>query len=293
MAAERRNENEGAPLVPSIVGVTPGYFATMGTPIVRGRDFDDSDTAASTRVAVVDESLAARLWPDTDPIGRAIFRGDAGPYTVVGVVRDVRFEGLAARAESIGAAYFPHGQGPGLSRLRWIAIRTANDAPIAREVRTVLARIDPDLPLADVQTMTERTARSLVPQSLAMGLATLFGLVALFLSVLGIYGVLAYVVARRTREIGIRMALGGTVAGIFQLVFREGLTLVAAGLLVGLAGALVSGRTLQGQLVGVQSTDPIVLGTVTVLTGVVGLLACVAPAVRAARVQPVDVLAEG
>jgi predicted permease len=293
VAAERRNETDGAPLVPSIVGVTPGYFATMGTPIVGGRDFEDSDTASSARVAIVDESLAARLWPDADPIGRVIFRGDAGPYTVVGVVRDVRFEGLAARAESIGAAYFPHGQGPGLSRLRWLAVRTTNDAPIAREVRAVLARIDPDLPLADVQTMTERTVRSLVPQSLAMGLATLFGVVALFLSVLGIYGVLAYVVARRTREIGIRMALGGTVGSIFQLVFREGLTLVAAGLLVGLAGALMSGQTLQGQLVGVQSTDPIVLGTVTLLTGVIGLSACVAPAMRAARVQPVDVLTEG
>jgi hypothetical protein len=232
------------------------------------------------------------LWPGEDPIGKAIFRGEAGPYTIVGVVRDVRFEGLTARAESIGAAYFPQGQGPGLSRLRWLAVRTSTDVPIARQVRAALARIDPDLPLADVQTMTERTARSLVPQSLAMGLATLFGVVALFLSVLGIYGVLAYVVARRTREIGIRMALGGTVRGMFHMVFREGLTLVAAGLLLGLAGALASGRILQGQLVGVQATDPVILGTVAMLTGIVGLLACVAPALRAARVQPVHVLQE-
>jgi ABC-type antimicrobial peptide transport system permease subunit len=125
---------------------------------------------------------------------------------------------------------------------------------------------------------------------LAMGLASLFGLVALFLSIFGIYGVLVYVVARRTREIGIRMALGSTVRGIFHLVFREGLVLIVVGLMLGVAGAVALGRSLEGQLFGVQPTDPFILVTVALVTGCVALLACVAPSLRATRVDPVEVL---
>jgi ABC-type antimicrobial peptide transport system permease subunit len=123
-----------------------------------------------------------------------------------------------------------------------------------------------------------------------MALATMFGLVALFLSIFGIYGVLAYVVAQRTREIGIRMALGSTARGVFQLVFREGLALVCAGLLLGVAGAVALGRSLEGQLFGVAPTDPVILGTVALMTGSVALVACVAPSLRATRVDPVKVL---
>ena len=245
------------------------------------------------RVAILDERLAARLWPNQDPIGKGVYRGDAGPYTIVGVVREVRFEGLAERAESIGTAYFPHTQAPPLPRLRWIAVKTAADAPsIARAVRRALATIDPDLPLSDIQTMEERTSRSLVSQRLAMGLATPVRAGRVVSVDLGIYGVLAYVVARRTREIGIRMALGSTVRGIFHLVFREGVALIVVGLMLGLAGAVALGRSLQGQLFGVQPTDPVILVTVALVTGGVALLACVAPSLRATRVDPVEVLTE-
>jgi ABC-type antimicrobial peptide transport system permease subunit len=152
--------------------------------------------------------------------------------------------------------------------------------------------IDPDLPLSDIQTMTERTANSVAAQRLAMSLAGMFGIVALFLSVLGLYGVLAYVVARKTREIGIRIALGSTPRGIFRIFFQEGLTLVAAGLMLGAAGALAMGRALEGQVFGVKPTDPVVLGAVAACTGVVALLACVSPAYRATRVDPLNVLTE-
>jgi len=152
--------------------------------------------------------------------------------------------------------------------------------------------IDLALPLSDIQTMTHRTSRSLVPQKLAMGLASMFGFVALFLSVLGIYGVLAYVVAQRTREIGIRIALGSTMRGIFQLVFKEGLTLVGSGLMLGLLGAIALGRALEGQVFGVRPTDPFVLGTVVLSTGIIALLACVSPAHRATRVDPLSTLSE-
>ena len=123
-----------------------------------------------------------------------------------------------------------------------------------------------------------------------MGLAGMFGFVALFLSVLGIYGVLAYVVARRTREIGIRIALGSTMRGIFQLVFKEGLALVTGGLMLGLLGAIALGRALEGQVFGVRPTDPFVLGTVLLATGIIALLACVSPAYRATRVDPLRTL---
>lgn len=294
VSAAGRSPAPGEPdVIPSVVAITPGYFEAMGTPLVRGRHLVDGDRADTLPVAIVDERLAWRLWPNEDPIGQAVYRGDSGPYTVIGVVRDVRFEGLGEQAESIGTIYFPQSQAPPLPRLRWIAIKTATErASVARDVRTVLAGIDPDLPLSDVQTMTERTSRSLVSRSLAMGLASMFGVVALFLSMLGIYGVLAYIVARRVREIGIRMALGSTVAGIFHLVFREGVMLIAAGLTLGLAAALALGRSLEGQLFGVRPADPVILGAVALVTGGVALLACVAPALRATRVDAVAVLTE-
>ncbi|HYN07309.1 MAG TPA: ABC transporter permease [Vicinamibacterales bacterium] len=294
VSAVDRNPQPGEALVlPSVVSVTPGYFEAMSTPLVRGRFFSETDQERTPLVAIVDERLAARFWPNEDAIGKRLRRGDSEPYTVVGVVRGVRFESLAGQTENVGTAYFPDTQTPLLGRLRWIAVKTASEpAALTPALRAALKAIDPELPLSDVQTMTQRTSRSIVPQRLAMGLASMYGIVALLLSVLGLYGVLAYVVARKTREIGIRMALGSTPRGIFQIFFKEGLTLVAGGLMLGLLGALVLGRALEGQVFGVRPTDPFVLGTVAVLTGIVALLACVSPAYRAARVDPLKVLSE-
>jgi predicted permease len=280
-------------VVPSVVGVTAGYFEAMATPLLRGRSFAESDRANTQAVAIVDERLAARLWPEADPIGKSIYRGEAGPFTIVGVVREVRFEGLAGSIDAIGTAYFPHTQAPPMGRLRWIAVRSSADpSAVVRAVRSVLVQVDPDLPLADVQTMVERTARSLVSQRLATSLASMFAAIALLLSLLGLYGVLANVVARRMREIGIRMALGSTTSGIFSLVLTEGVLLIGAGLLLGLGGAVVMAQALEGMVFGIQPTDPLVLGSVALVTGCVALLACLAPARRAARVDPVRVLSE-
>jgi predicted permease len=293
VTAAGRTGTDDPPLVPSVIAVTPGYFDAMGTPLVRGRGFDDRDHANAQRVAVVDESLARRLWPDADAIGQAIYRGDAGPFAIVGVVRNVRFEGLAGSIDAIGTAYFPQAQAPPLGRLRWLAIRSAGEpAAVVRAVRAALVEIDPDLPLSDIQTMAERTSRSLVPQRLAMSLAAMFALTALFLSMLGIYAVLANVVARRTREIGIRMALGSPASAILRLVLAEGVVLIGAGLLLGVGGAILVARALTGVLFGVEPTDPLLLGSVALATGGVALLACLAPARRASRVDPVRVLSE-
>ena len=291
VSAAGRVAPDDAAVIPSVVAVTPGYFEAMTTPLVRGRYFAESDRENSLRVAMVDERLAGRLWPGEDPIGKGINRGDTGPFTVVGVVRDVRLEGLTGSIESIGTAYFPHTQAPPLRRLRWIAIKSAVDpAAVVRAFRSALVEIDPDLPIADVQTMSDRTAHTLVSQRLATNLATMFAVVALFLSMLGIYGVLVSLVARRTREIGIRVALGSSVRGVLQLVLAEGMVLIGAGLILGLAGAVAMAHTLKGLVFGVQPTDPWLLGTVAVAAGGVALLACIAPARRATRVNPVDVL---
>ncbi|MPZ19791.1 MAG: FtsX-like permease family protein [Luteitalea sp.] len=292
-AADYTPRPDEALVLPSVVSVTPGYFEAMATPLVRGRYFAESDQEHTRRVAIVDERLAARFWPNEDPIGKGLHRGSSARYTVVGVVRDVRFESLAGRTESVGTAYFPHTQAPALGRLRWIAIKTASESPgVMRSLRSALTAIDPDLALSDTQTMSQRMSHSVVPQKLAMGLASMFGLVALLLSVLGVYGVLAYVVAQRTREIGIRVALGSTRRRIFRLIFKEGLTLVAGGLTLGLLGAVALGRLLEGQLFGVTPTEPVVLAAVILSTGIIALLACISPAHRATRVDPVTVLSE-
>ena len=292
-AADRPSSATDAPVVPSVVAVSAGYFEAMGMRLVRGRYFAASDTERAQPVAVVDERLASRLWPLEDPIGKGLFRGDSVRYTVVGVVRDVAFESPAARAESIGTAYFAHAQAPPMGRLRWIAVKTAGDPLLlVPMLRSALAALDRDLPLSDIQTMSQRTAGSLASQKLAMTLATLFGAVALLLSAVGIYGVLAFVVARRTREIGVRMALGSSARGIFRLVFTEGLVLVAAGLTLGLLGVLGVRRVLEGQVFGVTPTDPAILAAVSIGTAVVALLACMWPAWSASRVDPLIVLKE-
>jgi hypothetical protein len=260
---------------------------------VRGRVFAEGDREDALRVAIVDERLAGRLWPGADPIGRAIYRGDAGPFTVVGIVREVRLGGLTGSVDSIGTAYFPQAQAPPMGRLRWIAIRSGVDpGAVVRTLRSVMLAIDPDLPIADVQTMGERRAHALVPQRLAMNLAAMFALVALLLSMLGIYGVLAGLVARLRREIGIRMALGSSAGGIFQLVLAEGLVSIGLGLALGLSGAFAMARVLEGLVFGVQPSDPVLLGAVAAAAGAVALLACIAPAHRATRVNPVEVLSE-
>jgi predicted permease len=289
--SRERAEPAEATVIPSVVAVTPGYFESMGTPLVRGRYFAATDRVDTLAVAILDRSLAAGLWPGEDPIGGQIYRGGAGPFTVVGVVGDVRLEGLTGTIDAIGTAYFPHTQAPALRRLRWIAIRSrVEPAAMVRALRAALLDIDPLLPIADIQTMGERTARSLAPQRLAATLATMFAVVALFLSMLGVYGVLNHLVVGRTREIGIRMALGSSVSGVFRLVLGEGLLLIAAGLALGLGGAVATASLLKGQVFGVQPTDPRLLLGVAVLTSGIALLACFAPARRATRVSPVDVL---
>jgi len=288
---------------PNSVVVTPGYFETMGVKLVRGRFLEDRDTADSLPVILVDEKLAGRFWPGRDPIGRRLYSpGDtAGDifaitdktvfFTVVGVVRDVTMKDLTEGGRAVGSYFYAANQNP--SRFLTFAVK-ASAAPEAMEkaLRAAIAAVDPDLPVFDVQSMEQRKERSLLGRRSPALLSVAFGGVALLLSAVGLYGVLAYLVTQRTREIGIRMALGSSARGIFDLVLREGLLLLGAGLVVGAAGAFALRRSLESQLFGIGSGDPRVLGAVTLLLAVVAFGACALPARRATRIDPRTALTE-
>jgi predicted permease len=287
---------------PMRVIVTPGYFEAMGTPLTSGRYFNQRDNETAPGSIIVDERLARKFWPGSDPIGRRMYQ-PSNPkdllkidkntrwLTVVGVTRMVRLEDLSEKETTVGAYYYPYAQS--VQRTFVFAIKTAtNPAGVMPAVRSELARMDHDLPLFDVRSMQERADLSLTSRRVAMLLALSFGAVALFLSAVGIYGVLAYLVAQRTREIGIRIALGSTAGGVFKLVLREGAALGGSGLALGLGGAFALRRALENQIYGVGPTDPLVLCAVMTTLGTIALAASVLPARRATRVDPVVALSQ-
>jgi predicted permease len=282
--------------------VTPGYFAALRIPVKRGRAIEERDTATSQPVVVIDEKLAAKFWPGQDPIGKRMYQPDSieevgrpGPdtrwLTVVGVVGEVRQRGLVSDAERYGAYYFPHTQSA--VRSMTIVARTAVDPPaVAQAVRREVAALNPELPFYNVLTMRERVEASVAGRRIAMLLAIGFGFLAVLLASIGIYGVLAYQVTQRTREIGIRMALGSDAGRVFGLVLGEGAALLAIGLALGLAGAFAMRRAVEGELYGVDAMEPAVIATVAGVLSVIALIACALPARRASRIDPVVALLE-
>jgi len=282
--------------------VTPGYFEAMGVKLVAGRFFEEEDTAGALPVVIVDRKLAARFWPDQDPFGRRMYlptdinnllavSEKTVFLTVVGVVGDIRLRDLTEGKKAVGAYYFPMAQNA--SRLLTFAVKTAGPGDaIPAALRSAVATLDRELPLFDVRTMDERTERALRnrrgPALLALG----FGVLALLLSAVGLYGVLAYLVTQRTREIGIRLALGSSARAVFDLVIREGLLLLGIGFAAGGLGALLLRGSLESQLFGIQAADLRVIAGVTLLLAFVALAACALPARRATRIDPRVVLAE-
>jgi len=287
---------------PSAVDVTPGYFEAMGAKLAKGRFFEDRDTAKALPVIMVDQRLARRFWPNQDPIGRRLYRPtDINNLTainektvfltVVGVVEDLKLHELTEGERSVGAYFFPMAQDT--SRSLTFALKTAGEPEaLGTALRTTIAGLDRELPVFDLRTMEERTASALQNRRSSVLLSVAFGGVALFLSAIGIYGMLGYLVVQRRKEIGIRMALGSTGRGIFELIIREGLLLVGGGFLLGALGAFLLRRSLESQLFGIQASDPFVLGAVTAALSVVALLASALPARRATRIDPVVALSE-
>jgi putative ABC transport system permease protein len=237
------------------------------------------------------------MFLPTDPNNLTAITPQTVFIDVVGVIKEMKLQSLTQEDEYVGAVYFPvlqamppaQAQGFGLN----YAIRTSGDpAALGGALRQTIASLDRELALFDVLTMTERVDRSLVNRRSPVVLSLTFGAIALLLSAIGIYGVLAYVVTQRTREIGIRLALGSSGGRIFDLILREGLVLIAAGFALGAAGGLALRRSLESQLFQISATDPLVLTGAAVVLALVAVAACAVPARRATRIDPLTALAQ-
>jgi predicted permease len=288
-------------LSPSQLYVSPGYLEALRVELVRGRFFTDADAATAPGVVIVDARLAARFWPNQNPVGRRVYRPDTpddvrapGPGVkwmhVVGVVGAVKLRGLEEGENArVGAYYIPYAQSPSRG-VGWAIRSRGTVVSTAVAVQRALAEIDPEMPMTDVQAMSERVEQSLNPRRAPMLLSLGFGVVALLLASIGLYGVLAYHVGQRTREFGIRLALGSDAPRILRLVLGEAGVLVGLGLIAGIGGTLALHGTMTGQLYGTSALDGrVLLGAVAILA-VTSLVACLGPARRAVRISPLVAL---
>jgi len=271
---------------------TPGWFAAMGIPLVRGRLIERSDDEKAPRVLVVNEAFAKRFLPNDDPIGKRIRLGKLTsefPWaTIVGVVGDVR--GFALDEPPQPTMYWPVAQIRATPSLA-IVVRTESDpAALTSSVRDAIKEIDPAQPIYDLQTLDQLVGKSLGQRRFTLTLMVLFGVIALVLSAIGIYGVMAFAVTQRTQEIGIRMALGASATDVLKMVVGSGMLLASIGVVVGLIGAFGLTRLMASLLFGVSPTDVLTFGLVTAGLLVVALLACYIPARRATKVDPLVAL---
>ncbi len=293
----------GENMSPYCNAVSYGYFKTLGIPVIMGRDFDerdvlmqdlppDSNQPPPYTVVIVNESFVKHYFGDANPIGRHIgFGGDPGtktPIEIVGVVKDSKYTGV--RDEIPRQAFFPFLQNSFASSAS-VYIRSTQDASVAfAAARRTVQELDANIPLFNLRTLERQIERSLLSERLIATLSTAFGFLATLLAVIGLYGVMAYTVARRTREIGLRMALGAVTGDVTWLVMREVLLLVGSGVVLGLIGAWGLTRLVQSQLYGISPNDPMTIVTAALTLGVVALLAGYIPARRATRVNPVTAL---
>lgn len=286
-ALSREGVNESAPAEVDYRVANDGYFRAMGIAVKEGRAFSADD---ATPVVMVNATAARRLWPAASALGKRIRLGPnpASPWrTVVGVVGDVRHHGLSEEARP--EVYVPLRQSPPGSP--FVVVRTSGASlAVASAVRGALRALDPDLVVANVAPMETVVARSVASRRLGLALASGLAVVALALAALGLYGLLSTSVARRTREIGVRVAVGAGSPDILRLVLGEGMTLAAAGLLLGLGGALATTRLMSSLLVDVTPADPAALGAAALLLLSIAFLACSLPAGRAARLEPLIAL---
>jgi len=269
--------------------VGPDYFATMGIPILRGRDFDARDAQLGARpVVIINETMARRFWPNADAVGQSIQAGtDTPPMEIIGVARDIKYYSLAEEPRpyvytSVAQLYTPY---------LTLSVRTSGDPrALAGPLRKEVERLDPNVAITKLATFAELRQAPLFPSRAMAIVSSLFGLLALLLAALGIYGITSYTVGQRTREIGIRIALGAERGDIFRLIVGQGVGITLFGVGVGLAAALALTRFLSSQLFGVSADDPLTFVAVSLLLAFVALIACYIPARRAMKVDPMVAL---
>jgi putative ABC transport system permease protein len=293
-------EGKAAPLF-WMHAVTPDYFKVMNIRIETGRGFTPADLSGGPAVVIVTSATARRFWPGGDPIGRQLrFINERNWYTVIGVAADVRGFDLARSVPDWidGAMYVPHGPNATMEDGRIpsemaVVLNTSLDTRrVTSILENIAARATGPIVVDDVRPMTAITAEAVAaPAATTSVLVTVAGL-ALALGCIGVYGVLSFLVSRQTREIGIRLALGARPVDVFWLVIREGATLCAAGILLGIAGALAVTRWLASELHGVNPTDPVTYAAVATAVALVSMAACAVPTRRAMRVDPLVVLRE-
>ena len=269
--------------------ISPGYFSAMSTPLIEGREFSEQDDDKTTAVAVVNETFARRFWPDEDAIGKrfAVGSPDAPKLQVIGVARDGKYAGLQEEPRP----FFYRSMSQFYSGATSLVVRAGGDPQQAlAAARREIQQLDPHLPIASAQTLDEHLSLPLLPTRLAASLLGSFGVLALALAAIGIYGVMAYAVSQRTREIGIRMALGAQKADVLKLVISQGVWLTLTGVAIGLAASLAVTRLMKSLLYGVSATDPLTFAGVALLLAAVALVACYLPARRATKVDPMIAL---
>jgi macrolide transport system ATP-binding/permease protein len=279
-----------APVVSNNV-VSPGYFATMRMSLVRGRTFTDANDEKAPRVAIVNEAMAKRFWPNEDPVGRSFADAtdSTQSYQVVGLVKNSATFSIF----ELDVPYFYVPLAQNYVSIQTLQIRTAGDpSSMAAEAQKEIAEIAPTLPVFDVQTMNEAlgSGQGFLLFRLGAALAATLGILGLALVVVGVYGVVSYAAGQRTHEIGIRMALGAQARDIRAMVLRQGIVLVISGLAVGLLGALAASRVVGNFLVGVSAVDPVIFAGVALLLAAITLAACYIPARRAMKVDPMVAL---
>jgi predicted permease len=272
-----------------MMSVTPEFFETMQIPVVLGRGFTDRDDRAAPKVAIVNETAARALFPDGATLGRRIGGSveNNGEFEVVGVIRDTRYSSL--REPAPPTLYQAMWQQP--ARAVTVMLRTATDpSSLVETVRAAVRKVDTNLPITNVATQMEQLDRRVAQDRLYANAFSLFGALALVLASIGLFGVMSYMVARRTNEIGVRMALGANRLDVARMVLRETLVLVGAGVAVGLGAALLAGRYVAEKLYAVPPRDVATMSTAVAVIVGVGLLAGFLPARRASRVDPMVAL---
>lgn len=279
-----------APMIQHTV-VTPGYFRTMGISLLAGRDFTDADAKGSPDVTIVDERLAREYWPNDTPIGKRVRFGppeDNEPWhTVIGVVSAVRHQRV--QEDTRKSVYLPHLKMP-VTGMSLVARTSSDPKDLVAAIRREVAQLDRDLPVSEIATMEEVVAESIWQPRLYATLFTVFAGGALILALIGIYGVMAFLVQTRTHEIGVRMALGATARDVFKLIVGRGMKLTAIGVVVGVGGAIGLTRLMHSLLFNTSATDPVTFILISVLLSLAAFFACYIPARRAAKVDPLVAL---